>query len=176
MSMIAAALGRMMLAVIFILSGIQKVLDPSGAAAMLDSVGLMGSWALPTGIFELVAGLMLLLGVLARFVSIILFGFVALTIFFFHNQFADPMQGAMALKNLAIMGGLLMVFAYGQIRWSYDHWRQRNKVVDAEIRAARAEGKAEGIAAAPMAAAPVGTRTAAVNADGDGVADTTVRR
>jgi putative oxidoreductase len=43
------------------------------------------------------------------------------------------------------MGGLLMVFAYGQMRWSYDHWRARNKVHDAELRAARAEGKVEGV-------------------------------
>jgi hypothetical protein len=30
------------------------------------------------------------------------------------------------------------------MRWSYDHWRARDKVHDAELRAARAEGKAEG--------------------------------
>jgi hypothetical protein len=42
---------------------------------------------------------------------------------------------------------MLMVFAYGQMRWSYDHWRARDKVHDAELRAARAEGKAEGATA-----------------------------
>jgi putative oxidoreductase len=172
MSMIAAALGRIMLAVIFILSGLQKVIDPSGTVSMLESAGLPTSLAMPTGVFELVAGVMLAIGLLARFVSILLFGFVALTIFFFHNQFADPLQGAQALKNLAIMGGLLMVFAYGQMRWSYDHWRSRDKVRKAEIRAAHAEGKAEGLSEAPVAA----SRTTAVDTDGDGVADTTVRR
>ena len=172
MSMIAAVIGRILLALIFIMSGLQKIVDPSSAAAMLESTSLPANWATPTGIFEVVAGLMLALGILSRFVSIVLFGFVGLTIFFFHNQFGDPLQGAMAMKNLAIMGGLLMVFANGQMRWSDDHWRMRNKAADAEIRAARAEGKAEALATAPIH--PV--RTAAVDTDGDGVADTTVRR
>jgi putative oxidoreductase len=145
MSMIAAALGRILLALLFVISGIQKVSDPSGAAQALAGAGLPSNWALATGIFELVAGLLLAIGLMSRVVSILLFGFVALTIFFFHNQVTDPVQGAAALKNLAVMGGLLMVFAYGQMRWSYDHWRGRNKVHDAELRAARAEGKVEGV-------------------------------
>ena len=145
MSMIAAALGRILLALLFVISGVEKVFDPSGAAQALAGAGLPSNWALATGIFELVAGLLLAIGLMSRIVSILLFGFVALTIFFFHNQVTDPVQGAAALKNLAVMGGLLMVFAYGQMRWSYDHWRARNKVHDAELRAARAEGKVEGV-------------------------------
>jgi putative oxidoreductase len=145
MSMIAAALGRILLALLFVISGVQKVFDPSGAAQALAGAGLPSNWALATGIFELVAGLLLAIGLMSRIVSILLFGFVALTIFFFHNQVTDPVQGAAALKNLAVMGGLLMVFAYGQMRWSYDHWRARDKVRKAELRAARAEGKAEGV-------------------------------
>jgi putative oxidoreductase len=78
----------------------------------------------------------------------VLFVYIALTILFFHNALADPAQQVDALKNLAIMGGMLMVFAYGQMRWSYDHWRARDKVRDADLRAAHAEGKAEGAVAA----------------------------
>jgi putative oxidoreductase len=37
-----------------------------------------------------------------------------------------------------------MVIAYGQMRWSYDHWRERDRVRKAELRTARAEGRAEG--------------------------------
>lgn len=144
MSMIAAALGRILLALLFVISGIQKVLDPSGTDQMLAGAGLPAGWGLGVGIFELVAGLLLAIGLLSRLVSILLFGFVALTTVFFHSQVTDPVQSVQALKNIAIMGGLLMVFAYGQMRWSYDHWRSRNKVHDAELRAARAEGRAEG--------------------------------
>jgi putative oxidoreductase len=144
MSMIAALIGRILLAVIFIVSGIGKIIDPAPAAGMLSSVGLPANMALGVGIFELVAGLLLAIGLMTRLVSIVLFAYVGATILFFHNALADPTQQVNALKNLAIMGGMLMVFAYGQMRWSYDHWRARDKVHDAELRAARAEGKAEG--------------------------------
>ncbi len=144
MSLIAAILGRILLAALFILSGIQKVLAPAGAAAMLESANLSPTLAVPTGIFEIVAGVLLAVGLMTRLVSIILFAFVALTTVFFHNQLTDPMQGTMALKNLAIMGGLLMVFAYGQMRGSYDHLRLRRREYRAELRAAHAEGMAEG--------------------------------
>jgi putative oxidoreductase len=41
------------------------------------------------------------------------------------------------------MGGLLMTFAYGQVRGTFDYMRERRKTYDAELRAARAEGRAE---------------------------------
>lgn len=167
MSAIAAFIGRLMLALLFIMAGIPKIIDPSGAAAMLESASLPGSLAQPTGIFEVVAGLLLALGFMSRLVSILLAGFTLLATFFFHNQFGDPLQAAMALKNVAITGGLLMVFAYGNMRWSYDNMRARRKgelaaadanarAHEAELRAARAEGRAE-----------VGT-TRVVDRDGDG--------
>ncbi|WP_374407629.1 DoxX family protein [Pelagerythrobacter sp.] len=147
MSTIAAIIGRIMLAVIFISAGIGKIMDPAGTAAYIDSAtSLPGSLALPTGIFELVLGLMLAIGFMTRLVSILLAGFCLLTIFFFHNQFGDSTQLTAALKNLAMAGGLLVVFAYGQMRGSFDHMRERNRARKAELRAAHAEGKAEGLA------------------------------
>ena len=148
MSMIAALIGRILLAVIFIVSGIGKIMDPAPASGMMASVGLPANMALGVGIFELVAGVLLAIGLMTRLVSIVLFVYVALTILFFHNALADPAQQVNALKNLAIMGGMLMVYAYGQMRWSYDHWRARDKLRDADIRLAHAEGRAEGATAA----------------------------
>ena len=148
MSMIAALIGRILLAVIFIVSGIGKIMDPAPASGMMASVGLPANMALGVGIFELVAGVLLAIGLMTRLVSIVLFVYVALTILFFHNALADPAQQVNALKNLAIMGGMLMVFAYGQMRWSYDHWRARDKLRDADIRLAHAVGRAEGATAA----------------------------
>jgi putative oxidoreductase len=156
MSAIAASLGRLMLAALFILAGIPKIIDPSGIAAMLQAANLPPTLAMPTGVFEVVAGLLLALGFMTRIVSILLAGFTLLTVLFFHNQFGDPLQAAMALKNIAIAGGLLVVFAYGHMRWSYDHMRARsrgekvavdatNRAHEAELRAARAEGRAEAL-------------------------------
>ena len=159
MSMIAAVIGRLLLAVIFIVSGLQKLADPGPTAQMLSATNLPATLALPTGLFEAVAGVLLAIGLMTRLVSVVLAVFVALTIFFFHNQFADPLQGTLALKNLAIIGGLLMTFAYGQMRGSYDYLRAKRQAHRAEVRAARAEGRAE-----------AATTPQAVEVDGNGVA------
>ena len=148
MSMIAALIGRILLAVIFIVSGIGKMIDPAPAAGMMAAAGLPANMAIGVGIFELVTGVLLAIGLMTRLVLIVLFVYVGLTILFFHNALADPAQQVNALKNLAIMGGMLMVFAYGQMRWSYDHWRARAKLHDTEVQLAHAEGKAEGATAA----------------------------
>lgn len=161
MSAIAAFIGRLMLAALFILAGIPKIIDPSSTAQMLQAANLPANLAMPTGWFEVIAGLLLALGFMTRLVSILLAGFTLLATFFFHNQFGDPLQAAMALKNVAIAGGLLVVFAYGQMRWSYDHMRARskgeliaadatNRMHEAELRAARAEGQAAGASSAAL--------------------------
>jgi putative oxidoreductase len=144
MSTIAAVIGRVFISVIFIVSGVQKLLDPAPVGQMLAATNLPASFALPTGAFELIAGLMLAVGLLTRLVAILLAGFCLVTIFFFHNQFADPTQAAMALKNLAMAGGLLAVFAYGQVRGTLDAVREERKRQKAEIAQAHSDGVAEG--------------------------------
>ena len=168
MSMIAAVIGRVLIAVMFIVSGLQKIADPGPTAQMLAGTNLPANLALPTGVFEVVAGVLLAVGLMTRLTALVLFVFVGLTIFFFHNQFTDPLQGTLALKNLAIMGGLLMTFSYGQVRGTFDYMRERRKTYDAELRAARAEGRAEGATAAP--------RTVVPDVDSDGVPEVRPKR
>ena len=153
MSAIAASLGRLLIALLFVLSGVGKIVDSSGAAQMMQSVNLPGNFAMGVGIFEVVAGLLLAFGIMSRLVSFLLAVFVALTILFFHHDFVTQEGRVAALLHLAILGGLLVVFAYGHMRWSYDHMRavRRGEIAtadandrahEAELRAARAEGAA----------------------------------
>ena len=148
MSAIVAAIGRILLALLFFCSGVMKLMNSTPAEGMLGQAGLSPQLAIPVGVFEVIAALCLALGLMTRLTAFLLAGYVALTILFFHNALADPAQQVNALKNLAIMSGMLMVFAYGQMRWSYDHWRARDKLRDADIRLAHAEGRAEGATAA----------------------------
>ena len=153
MSTFLGFVGRVLLALLFLVSGINKIADIGGTAALLSSAGLPANFAWPVALFELVAGLALLLGVLTRLVSLLLAAFCLATAFFFHNNFVDPMQAALLLKNLAIAGGLLCLCALDSLRWSYDAVRERRlhelalrdaeaRTHDAELRAARAEGAA----------------------------------
>lgn len=155
MSTFLGFVGRVLLALLFLVSGIGKIADIGGAAALLSSAGLPANFAWPVALFELVAGLALLFGMLTRLVSLLLAAFCLATAFFYHNNFVDPLQAAMLLKNLAIAGGLLCLCALDSLRWSYDAVRERRlhelavrdaeaRTHDAELRAARAEGATTG--------------------------------
>lgn len=148
MATLAAIIGRILIGALFILAGLNKVMDTGATAEYIEGMtSLPGALALPTGIFEIAAGLLLASGIGTRIAAAALIGFTALATILFHSQVTDPTQAQMALKNLAIMGGLLMVFAYGQVRGRIGTWRERDKRHDAELEAARAEGKAEGAVA-----------------------------
>ena len=149
MALIAAIIGRLLLAIMFIIAGFQKIGDQGAMNGQLVAVNLPGNMALGLGIFEIVAGLLLAVGLMTRLVSLVLLVFVAGGIVLLHNDIANPIQLQLALKDLAIMGGLLMTFAYGQMRGSYDFMRERRRTHDAELRAARAEGRAEGATEVP---------------------------
>ena len=129
MSTIFAVIGRILIAVIFLVSGAHKLMDVSGTAAQIASVGLPGELAVPTGLFEIIAGLCLVLGVFTRLTAILLAGFTLLATLYFHNQISDPAQAANAMKNLAIIGGLFLVFAHSQLWWGFDAIRRRRSEV-----------------------------------------------
>lgn len=156
MSSIAAVLGRIFLAIIFIVSGATKLMTVAATEAMIAGVGLPGGLAIPTGLFELVAGLCLAAGLMTRISSILLAGFTLLAAILFHNRLTDPIQSAMFMKDVAIAGGLLLVFAHSQVWYGWDRMRRQRlderASRDAEIRAARAEGRNEGAAHATTTA------------------------
>lgn len=156
MTTVLSFVGRLLIALLFIASGVNKLVDLGGTRAALDTVGLPSLLALPTGLFEVVAGLMLVFGVWTRLIAMALAAFCLLTAFFFHNDFLDPMQSVQLLKNLAIAGGLLSLAGLDTARWSYDEMRRRQReerdahraeleTRDAEVRTARAEGVASGV-------------------------------
>ena len=151
MATIAALIGRILLGALFVMAGLGKVMDPAATAAYREAESpFPGSLALAVGVFEVVAGLILASGFMTRLASLALLVFTALATLFFHEQVTDQTQAAMALKNVAIIGGLLMVFAYGQVRGQVGLWRERDRAHDAEVKAAHAEGKAEGATAAAV--------------------------
>lgn len=122
-----AFIGRVMLAVIFIISGAMKLTDISGTGTYMASVGLPSSMAFPVALFEVVGGLMIVFGVFTRLTALAFAAFCLLTALLFHRETADPIQAAMAFKNIAIAGGFLCLFAYDQKSWSFDSYRTRKR-------------------------------------------------
>lgn len=122
-----AFIGRIMLSLIFIISGAVKLADPSATSSALASVGFPTSLAMPAILFELIGGIMIALGVFTRIMSLVFAAFCLLTALLFHSETADAMQAAMAMKNVAIAGGFLCLFAYEGKSWSLDHYRARRR-------------------------------------------------
>lgn len=152
MSKIAAIVGRILIALIFIVSGVSKLANVGATETMIVGVGLPAGLAIPTGLFELLAGLCLAAGFMVRLVSALLVLFTAATILFFHRPYTDPLQQIMVLKNIAIIGGLFLAFAHSQMWYHYyamtREWKgekaaldAETRLHDAELRAARAEGR-----------------------------------
>lgn len=108
-------IGRIFLAVIFLKSGTGKIFNFSGTEQFMAAAGMpMTAFFLAAAIIlELVGGLSLVLGYRARIGAWALIVFLIPATLIFHTNFADPMQQGQFLKNLAMLGGLLYVAAYG---------------------------------------------------------------
>jgi putative oxidoreductase len=120
--------GRVFIAIMFILSGAEKFMDLSGSAAAIASKGLPAPQvaAVATAVLELGGGLLIVVGWQTRIVALALALFTLVAAYFFHDfwhlpqgmERADAMIHAM--KNLTIFGGFLMLAAVGAGRYSID--------------------------------------------------------
>ena len=116
-------LGRIMLALIFILAGVGKMMDPAGTMGYMQSEGLPGSLLWPTIALEVLGGLAVAVGFKTRYAAIALAIFSVAAAVIFHRNFADQMQMILFLKNIAMAGGLLLLAAGGRTAYSMDNRR-----------------------------------------------------
>jgi uncharacterized membrane protein YphA (DoxX/SURF4 family) len=134
-------IGRIAFVLVFILSGAQKLMDIPGTAAMIEpkvaipemvapytaqletatSMKMPSLLAVVAGVIEIVAALMLAFGFGTRFASVVLILFTAAATYYFHPfwTMTGPERDANminALKNLSLIGGLLVLFVLGSWR------------------------------------------------------------
>jgi putative oxidoreductase len=108
--------GRLLLALMFLISGLHKIADPQGTQQYMVAMGMTSATTLlyvGALAVELLGSLSLLLGYRARAGGWLLFLFMIPTTLIFHTNFADPNQMIHFLKNLSVMGGLIYVGLYG---------------------------------------------------------------
>ncbi len=109
------AIGRLLIAVIFLLSGVGKVFAPGGTQAYIAAAGLplpLLAYLIAV-VVEVGGGLLLVLGYQTRAVAAVLIVFTIAAALGFHHNFAEQNQMIHFLKNIAIAGGLLQVVAFG---------------------------------------------------------------
>jgi putative oxidoreductase len=117
--------GRVLLAVLFLLSGLGKLGAYSATVAYMASAGVPGA-LLPLVIAtELGGALAIIVGWRTRTVAFLLAGFSLLTALTFHRNFADQQQLINFLKNVSIAGGFLLLLANGPGPLSIDQRRKQ---------------------------------------------------
>lgn len=120
MNAIIQPLGRFMLALIFILAGLGKIMDPAGTMGYMQSMGVPGALMWPTIALEVLGGLAVAVGFKTRYAAIALAIFSIAAALIFHRNFADQMQLIMFLKNIALAGGLLLLATSARTAFSLD--------------------------------------------------------
>lgn len=115
-------IGRILLVVLFVIAGYGKLMNPGGTAGYLGKVGVpMPEILVWVAIaVELLGSLLLIIGWQTRVVAWGMAIFTLLTALIGHKFWVDPSQALQFEKNLAIMGGFIMLAVAGPGRLSVD--------------------------------------------------------
>jgi putative oxidoreductase len=123
-------IARTFLAVIFVRSGFDKAFfDFADTQQQMAEAGIPIPFVVLifTIAFQIVGGISLILGYKAQIGAILLLIFLVPATLVFHNPIADPTQTIDFMKNLAILGGLLMVVSFGAGSLSLDARTRESK-------------------------------------------------
>lgn len=140
-------IGRLMLAVLFLWAGFHKVFNPEGTQQYMATYGLtMGTMLLylAATVIEFAGGIALALGHTTRDAVLLLVLFMVMVTGIFHIHLADPNQVIHFAKNLAIIGGLFYIGAYGPGARSMDvqeHVSRNSAVADSHFAALTLTGR-----------------------------------
>ena len=126
----SALLGRFLLVAIFIFSGFTKITGYAATQGYMEAMGVPGFMLPLVIILEIFGGLAILVGFKARLVALLMAGFSIVSAIIFHADFGDQNQMINFMKNLAMAGGFLMIFANGPGAYSID---ERNHNVNNRI-------------------------------------------
>ena len=128
----AALLGRILIAWMYVDAGFSKIGGFARTATAIAGKGLPMADVLTALaiVVELGGGLAIMLGWKTRWAALLVLGFTIIATVLFHNYWAAAAeqmraQQLMFWKNVAVMGGLLMLFAFGPGRFAVDRSRPR---------------------------------------------------
>jgi len=126
MNAFLSLLGRVGLALIFIISGWSKIAGYAATQQYMESMGVPAALLPLVIVLELGGGLAILTGVFTRWVAIALALFSIASAVVFHADFANQMQAISFWKNVAMAGGFLVLAANSPDNLSLDaQWARR---------------------------------------------------
>jgi putative oxidoreductase len=126
---IGGLIGRILLVLIFLDSGIGKIGNFEGTAQYMAKSGMPFTSFFLFGaiLFELFGSISVILGYFTRLGSLLIIVFLIPTTLIFHTNFADRIRMIMFMKNVSMLGGCLVLLASGPGVLSLDHFLRRKK-------------------------------------------------
>lgn len=119
-------IGRILLAQIFVIAGIDKILAYHGTAQYMAAYGVPGLLLPLVILLEVGGGVALVIGWQTRWVALALALFSIITAIIFHHEIANGMQKILLMGDLSFAGGLLVVSVVGAGRISLDGLANRD--------------------------------------------------
>lgn len=113
-------IARIFLGLLFLVAGLGKLGDVAGFGGYMASGGVPAILAWPVVLFEIFAGLALMIGLQTRIAALALAAFCVLSGLLYHFDPADQMQMTQLLKNLGLAGGYMALWVAGAGHWSVD--------------------------------------------------------
>jgi len=118
-------LARVLIGLIFVQSGWGKLMNISGFVATMAQRGLPDFLGYVAPFVEFIGGILLIIGLATRYASLVMLLFLIIASFSSHRYWAsEPAQFANQFnhfwKNVAMMGGMILLFATGAGRYAVD--------------------------------------------------------
>ena len=114
-------LGRIFLSAIFLISGVGKIFNYEETIQYMENFNVSGNLIIPAIIVEILFPILLIIGYQTKFSALVLSLFTLILAVIFHTDFSNQMQLISFLKNIAIVGGFLIIFVKGAGKYSIDH-------------------------------------------------------
>ena len=116
----ADLLGRILISLIFLLSGLHKIGGYEATQGYMAAMGVPGALLPLVIVLEVAGAIAIIVGYRTRGVAFLLAGFSIVSALIFHRALGDSTQFIMFMKNVAMAGGFLFLVARGPGNWSLD--------------------------------------------------------
>jgi len=124
MNKYADLLGRILISLIFVMAGLNKVMNYDATLDEMARHGMPGMLLPVVIVTELAGGLAIIVGWQTRLAALALAGFSIVSALLMHAKPVGDenavVEGIMLMKNLAMAGGFLFLFANGAGPLSFD--------------------------------------------------------
>ena len=115
-------IGRLLLSALFLIEGFGKISMQEDVIMYMEDYGVPEILFVPATVLEILFPLLLIVGYKTKWAASVMALFTFTVAIIFHTDFSEGIQMIFFLKDLAIVGGFMIIFVYGPGKISLDHY------------------------------------------------------